>query len=289
MYTLASLPDLKGTLNLIEPDKIKEPNLNRYIHADADDAGMPKTEVARKLFQRFPEVYARPFPFPFGEASSHLEIEDFRYFLAAVHSREARRELQYETPMVLWDGGATEHGEFRIWRLILGRTECMHCKHPLTDQDPERDAALQRAHLLGLSPETWLKKIRDNAPFNIEEITAIRANMAGKEYAFDLPELGQSYGDWEKAQCGKLFLPNVDDEIPIPFAPVMAGVLMAGEIVKEHLYPEAVLDSYYGNTLLGHFMGRIKPYRRTPRFDCPFCHDDSYLSQYRKRWRCIHS
>lgn len=284
VYTLASLPDLTGSINLIEPDEIEDGNLNRYVHADAGDAGRLKTEVAREIFRRFPGVKANPFPLPFGKASSRLEIEDFRYVLAAVHSREARRELQYETPMVLWDGGATEHGEFRVWRMILGRTECMHCKHPPGQRDPERESAAQLSQLLGLNPEIWLRKIRDNEPFNAEEAAVIQARIASKDHSFDLPTVGQRYGDWEKAQCGRLPFPDVDEEIPIPFAPVMAGVLLAGEILKEHCYPQAVLDSYYGNTLLGHFMRRMKVNRRRARGDCAFCHDELYLNQYMRRW-----
>jgi hypothetical protein len=281
---LASLPDLSATLNLIEPDDIEESNLNRYVHADASDVGRPKTDVARELFRDSPRVNAKPFPFPFGKASSRLEAEDFRYFLAAVHSREARRELQYETPMVLWDGGATEHGDFRVWRMILGRTECMHCKHPPGELDPERESAAQLSQLFGLNPEKWLTKIRDNEPFNAEDIAGVEKRITGKEHAFDLPTIGQRYGDWEKAQCGRLPFPEVDEGIPIPFAPVMAGVLLAGEIIKQHSYPDAVLDSYYGNTVLGHFMRRMKAHRRLPRPDCSFCHDDAYLDQYRRRW-----
>src|SRR5689334_23772198 len=58
------------------------------------DVGKSKTEIARQLFKTISGVDALPFDIPIGEASSRLEVEDFRYFLAAVHSREARRQLQ---------------------------------------------------------------------------------------------------------------------------------------------------------------------------------------------------
>ncbi len=285
-FTLASLPDLRGVLRLIEPDEVIDANLNRYVWADAEDVvtQREKAKVAAALFDGFPNLVILADPKPYHDVASSLGPEDYRYVVAAVHSREARRELQLETPMVLWDAGATEHGEFFIWRMILGSMECMHCKHPPGQGDPERDKAVQLAQLLGLDVATWLRKVRDNQAFREEEVVVIAARAAAGGISIELPMPGQRYDDWERLQCGKLRLPEVDEEIPFACAPVMAGVLLAGEVVKEHYFPDAVLDSYYWNTLLGRFMVRNRPYRRRPRPDCSFCWDDVYLAQYRRRW-----
>ena len=61
----------------------------------------------------------KSFSEPFREVVPYLQSEDFRYVSAAVHSREARRDIQYETPFVLWDAAAAEDGEFRIWKMYL--------------------------------------------------------------------------------------------------------------------------------------------------------------------------
>jgi hypothetical protein len=285
-FTLASLPNVKGLINLIEPDSIVDTNLNRYVFSDLCDAarGKTKVQVVEEFLGRFTGLTVRPFPKAFGEVASSLAMEDYRHIVAAVHSREARREVQYETPYVLWDGGASEDGEFFIWRLVLGSTECMWCKHPPGEGDVEQQKAAQLAKLLGLNAETWLRKLRDNEPFGSEEVSAIRRSLEGQELSFDLPSAGQRFGDWEASQCGRLRFPEVDEEIPVPFAPVMAGVLLAGEIIKEHAFPGAVLNSYYWNTLVGQFMQRNRPWRRLPRPDCSFCRDQTYLSQYQKRW-----
>jgi molybdopterin/thiamine biosynthesis adenylyltransferase len=286
-FTLASLPNLRGILRLIEPDEVIDPNLNRYVWADAADAlaQREKANVAAALFDGVPHVRAMADPRSFHDAAPSLVPADYRYVVAAVHSREARRELQLETPMVLWDAGATDHGEFFAWRMTLGKTECMHCKHPPGLGDPERDKAVQLAHLLGLGIETWIGKVRDNEVFHEDEISFIANRAETSAISIDLPRPGQRYSDWEQAQCGKLRLPEVDDEIPFACAPVMAGVLLAGEIIKEHYFPDVVLDSYYWNTLLGRFMTRNQPRRRPPRHDCAFCQDDVYLAQYRRRWQ----
>lgn len=285
-FTLASLRNLRGLLHPVEPDEIIDPNLNRYVYADAEDAAVkrPKAEAAAALFSGFPDLAVRPRALSYRETASELTAEDYRYVVATVHSREARRELQFETPMVLWDAGATEHGEFFIWRMILGTTECMHCKHPPGHGDPEAEKAVQLTELLGLDVATWLRKVRDNEPFKEDEILQIKSHAASAGISIDLPAPGERYDDWERGQCGRLHLPEVDEEIPFPCAPVMAGVLLAGEIIKEHYFPEAVLDSYYWNTLLGRFMIHNQAYRRLPLTTCSFCHDETFLAQYRRHW-----
>jgi hypothetical protein len=285
-FTVASLPEVRGAVTLIEPDRAEEPNLNRYVYADAGDAraSRVKTELIEHVLVRHSRLKVAPIPRSFSEVADALAAEDYWHVIAAVHSREARRQIQYETPGVLWDAGATDDGEFRIWRLVLGTTECMFCKHPPGNDDPETEKARQLSELLGLDPQTWLQKLGDNSAFTVEECAAIDARINRRERPFALPTVGQAFGAWEASQCGRLTLRGLDDEIPIPFAPVMAGVLLAGEIVKEACFPNAVLDSCYWNTLMGQFMRRNRAHRRRPRPGCPFCEDATYRDQYRRRW-----
>ena len=286
-FTLASLPELRGAFTLIDPDTIVDHNLNRNVFADVDDASesVLKVGAIEGLLNRFPSLIVKSIPTAFVQATAALGPEDYRYVVAAIHSREARRQVQYETPKVLWDAAAAEDGEFRIWRMILGQTECMFCKHPPGVHDPEVKKSEQVAQLLGLLPEVCLRKLRDNEVFTAEEVTAIVSRFGGNVQPFDLPAAGQRYGDWEASQCGRLPLSDDDEEIPIPFAPVMAGVLIAGEIIKEHHFPNAVLDSCYWNSLLGQFMPHNRAFRKSPRSGCSFCADQDYLAQYNRRWR----
>lgn len=283
-FTLASVRDLSGELTVIEPDPVDDTNLNRYVFADSADEGHPKVDVVESFLGRYERLTVKPYPHPFSKVASPLPPETFRHVIAAVHSRATRREIQLETPEVLWDAAAAEDGEFRIWRLAFGVTECMYCKHPPGEDDPEAQKSRQLATLLGLSPALWLRKIKDNEPFTDEEAVAIARHLAGQTITFDIPRAGQPFGDWEAAQCGKVVLPDADDAVPIPFAPVMAGVLLAGEVIKEHHFPAYVLDSYYWNTLLGQFVLHNRPRRRGSKPGCSCCSDSAYLDQHRRRW-----
>jgi hypothetical protein len=285
-FALASIPAISMDLKPIDPDAVEPPNLNRYVFADGDDATFVRSKVSlvEELFANHANVRVEPFAEPFSSATRRLQASALRYVLAAVHSREARRDVQYETPQVLWDCGAAQHGEFRIWRMILGETECMFCKHPLSDEDPERMKALQMHGLLGLPVSDLIRKIKDHEPFTSADISTIEAHVPATGSAFSLPVKDQRFNDWETAQCGKISLPEIEGEVPIPFAPVMAGVLIAGEILKETIAPQHVLRGSYENTLLGSFSRHRKPELRRTRTDCTFCHDEMNLAQYRRRW-----
>jgi len=236
------------------------------------------------LFRHHSGVTTARCPEPFRKVQDSIPVGDLRHVLAAVHSREARRDLQYETPQVLWDAGATEDGEFRIWRIALGRTECMFCKHPVEEGDPERGEAAQLAALLGFSAEMWLEMIRDNRTFTSSEIADLARRRENLQLSFDVPNAGERYSDWYNNQCGRLQLPEKDQEIPIPFAPVMAGVLLAGEVIKEREFPDAVLPHYYGNTLVGSWMRKVRPQARPPKAGCTICQGDAFRSQFERRW-----
>jgi hypothetical protein len=110
--------------------------------------------------------------------------------------------------------------------------------------------------LLGLDRDLCRREIRNHEPFTEVEASSIATLIKDNGYEFATPRPGQRFNGWEQQQCGKLKLSEADDEVPIPFAPVMAGVLLAGEVVKERYFPEHVLDSRYSNTLMGKFMLR---------------------------------
>jgi hypothetical protein len=283
LFTLASLEDVRGHLNLVDPDEIERSNLNRYVMADVADADMRVAKVtlgARLLAAKNVTIAAYPLA---QEECKALQPADYKRVLSAVHTREARRLIQWETPGVLWDAGATQDGDFRIWRMIMGQTECMFCKHPPGAEDVEHQKAAQLAKLLKLEKGVCLRKIRNNEVFTEEEIDVIKRAIEDEALRFDLPRPSQRFGDWEAEQCGKLKLPDLDDEVPIPFAPVLAGILIAGELIKELSFPEHVLDSRYSNTLMGQFMTRSRPIRIAPRADCRFCNAPAIRKQFERR------
>jgi len=290
LFTLTSLEAIRGRFTQIEPDHVTDTNLNRLVVAGAADAGdSPEDSTTKvKLGEALlAEHNIRPMSFvePVDDALPQLDQEQLAKVVCAVHSRAARRTVQFRTPAVVWDAAATETGDFWLWRIDFGKSLCMSCRFPDGD-DPEQLEAKQLAEVVGLSEEVWYRKARDNAAFTAEEVAGIRAAAArGENPAWGFPAVGQPFGDWRADQCGKLNLPEVgDEEIPIPFAPVMAGVLVAGEVIKESLFPGDTLRGHYWNNLVGRFMPHNAPCTPSPREDCVICADPLMISQFRRNW-----
>jgi molybdopterin/thiamine biosynthesis adenylyltransferase len=285
-YTLASITNLQGIITLIDPDEIESSNLNRYVFAGNDDAKRKKSKVdcINELFFQNSNIRVKPLYDAYSKARGEMKAKDYKFIVSAVDNRKTRRDIQYETPGVILDAAATEQGDFYIWRMIFGETECMFCKHPQNDKDPEVEQSRQLSEKLGLHPEAWHKKTGNNEAFTEEEIKIIFEKLRGKKEQFDMPEVGQRFQEWFKKNCGRLELPEIDGEIPIPFAPVMAGILQAGEVLKYHLFPKKVLKGYYWNTLSAHMNPRILPRLNRPKEGCKFCGDKVFLDQYKRRW-----
>jgi hypothetical protein len=64
----------------------------------------------------------------------------------------------------------------------------------------------------------------------------------------------------------------------------MAGVLVASEVIKERLFPQAMLNGYYWNALVGGFMARNRPQRPKPRPGCSVCGNTAFRAQYQRFW-----
>jgi len=286
LYALSSLKNLVGDITVIDGDIIIGHNLNRYVIADKSDEGKPKVILGPELFKHHKNVTVRGLYGAFINKKSGLAKEDFEYVLATVHTREARIQIQYETPKVLWDGGATERGEFMIWRIILGKTQCMRCKQPV-EENPEWKQAEVLSKVIGLSAGTIFEKRTNNDSFSKADIAKIRNYCAERNIDFQLPREGEVISDWEKNNCGRMNIPEIDEEVPIPFAPAMAGILLAGEIIKEQYFSDSVLNFQYWNSLLGVFSKHIKPELRIPKLTCSLCRDSSIIKQYNRYWNVI--
>lgn len=286
-YTLASLSGAKGVVTLVDPDEIEASNLNRYVYAEHYDAELKSKKVLciEQLFKKFGNLNIRALPIPYLSAQDDLSIEDYRQVVAAVDNRKTRREIQYQTPKVILDAAATETGDFFIWRMVLGQTECMLCKHPENEDDVERIQAEQMSMVFGLTPEIWLRIAGNNDMFSKIEVEKISSAANPSISQVRLPEPGQRFQEWFQKNCGRLDLPEIEGEIPIPFAPVMAGILQAGEVIKRNLFPDSVLNGYYWNTLTAKFNPHIKPRIKPALKDCRFCQDKVFIEQYKRRWR----
>jgi hypothetical protein len=126
---------------------------------------------------------------------------------------------------------------------------CLECKHPF---DPDYELK-QRAARWGVDVETVRAWTSGNVPVTAEMI-ALLAETQGKE-PDDYAELeGRAFADVPAlTECGETRLrTDVPSQAPVlPLATTPAGVVLAAEIAKRFVAPEAQLRNW-----LGHDLGR---------------------------------
>ncbi|MFB3921971.1 MAG: hypothetical protein ACE145_09625 [Terriglobia bacterium] len=278
ILTLSAIPGIIGRFALVDPDEIIGRNLQRYPFATLRHANeaTKKVRIAAALLGcgsgRECLVEEKPYK---------ACVEEFRrrgfldLVVATVHTGAARRGIQKDLPRVLLDGAVTENGEAVIRRVFFGESACMGCFYPQTSIYEETKVMAQG---LGLETSEVQELMATNGKFSPDQVRRVSGRINAP------PTVGERWGDWRQ-KCAELplFVEDRSTEIPAAFATTVAGVLIAGEVMKERLFPNAVLKSYYVLDTLGTFSPAY-PYLRRPSDGCDICGDADAHEVFRSRY-----
>lgn len=265
-YVLASLNDLKGRLTLIDPDEVKPGNMNRYVYAlQADFAGnWPKVEVVRELFKRFDELCVQSYPYSYQKLKESRKLGDMDVLVSTVDTAKTRRDIQWDMPRVILDA-AVLSAEFYVRRIDIGQSPCLICTHKAEADKLSPEEIVSVA--TGL-PKREIARLRStNARLTQEHIN--RMVKSSEKYGFALPSVGERFSDWLMMHCGELVFPATQERFPLPFATILPGFLIAGEVIKNRYFPKDVLQNYYSYDMINLPPSGMTPMK--PFSDCIFC------------------
>jgi hypothetical protein len=278
ILTLSAMPGIKGPFALVDPDEIVGRNLQRYPFAILRHAkeAVKKVRIAAGLLGCDSDQERLVDDKPYEACAEELRRRGFLdLVVATVHTGTARRGIQKDLPRVLLDGAVTENGEAVVRRVFFGVSACMGCFYPQTSIYDETKVMAQA---LGLEISEVQELMGSNGRFNANQVHRMSERITAP------PMVGERWGDWRQ-KCAKLplFVENRSTEVPAAFVTAIAGVLIAGEVLKERAFPQAVLKSYYVLDTLGRFSPAY-PYLRRPSEDCDICGDPDALEVYHKRY-----
>ena len=265
-YTLASLNDLKGQLTLIDPDEVKPGNMNRYVYAlEKDSAGnKPKVKAVEELFEAFKKLDVQAYPYPYQELKASGKIDNIDVLISAVDTKETRRQMQWDMPRIILDA-AVVVTDFYIRRVEIGQSPCLLCTHKA--REVERSLEEIVSEVIGLSATEIVRLRSTNACMTQKHINQMI--KSSEKYGFTLPSAGERFSDWWMMHCGELVLPATQERIPLPFATILPGILIAGEVIKERYFPKDVLQNYYSYNMINLPPNGMTPMK--PVHDCIFC------------------
>ena len=278
-YTLASLHDLEGRMTLLDPDEVKPSNMNRYVYAlQADSASnRSKVEAVKELFSDFKKLDVRACQNSYQELLASGEIGNIDVLISTVDTKETRRNMQWDMPRVILDA-AVILTDFYVRRVHIGNSPCLICTH--SPKEVERPIEEILSGIIGLSATEIAELRSTNACLTQDCI--IRMTKSSEKFGFSLPLVGERFSDWLMMHCGELVLSATGERFPLPFAAVLPGILVAGEVIKERYFPKKVLQNYYSYDMINiptNGMIRLKPVS-----NCIFCSSAATKEKFIKKY-----
>ena len=256
---------LHGHLAVVDPKNIGGGNPNRCLYFDENDVGKPKAEVlCAKAQADFPNLLMQPVVATFAE---HVRAcGRIRRAFVAADSRRARRSIQTELPLQVFDASTTDASEIIVHSHVQPNAgACLACiyRHVPQEFARERDIAV------GLGVD--LQDVISGAL--IDE--RIAEKIASKHPSIVAAEItGMAFDSLFKQLCSEqALLSPTGAQVFAPFAFVsnLAGALLALEFARAYRLDRiARRSNYFFLSPWSPPRARLRIYRpREP--DCEFC------------------
>jgi len=284
VQTLSAVDAVQGTIRLVDCDELSESNLNRYIWAYREDVGTMKADVARSfMVDAHPALTfsVKSHPKPYIAFSEDVDPRALEIVVSTVDTVRARKQIQWDFPETVLDAATNQNGDYVVLRVLFGKGQCLACKHQGRSDGVEREMAVL-SDQIGLATDTLVEMNTNNAAFSPEEVETI-AEYVDDSAEVTVPEPGERFSDWFREHCGHIDLGGATMEVPVPFLPVTAGVLLAGEVIKQRHFPEAVVDNRFTHNMLGQPVERMHRFTN-PHPDCEICGDPAAVDRYEEKW-----
>jgi len=248
LYVLAMQPGLAGAVALVEPGRHKLSNINRYLMTSASDVHEARHKLASAVnhLARFaPALASTLHPVEWQMLAEH----PWPFLLSTVDTVPARWQIQRRAiaGAEILDAAVNDLF-YNVIRVAPGGW-CLECKHPF---DPDYDLK-QRGARWGVDFETVRAWATKNVAVNAEMIATL-AETQGKEPDEYAALEGRPFRDIPMlTECGETRLrTDVPSQAPVlPLATTPVGVILAAEIAKRSVAPDARLSNW-----LGHYLDR---------------------------------
>jgi molybdopterin/thiamine biosynthesis adenylyltransferase len=228
-----------GGLTVVDPELVDDTNLQRYVLTDTDSPGRSKVEVARES-SAATGLDVTPFA---GTWAAFVDSQrPFKAGLvaAALDTAAARCAVQASLPKATLNAW-TQAGDLGVSRHeFLGGQACLACLYLPHRVEKNEDQIIAEALKLDATPASAsLMEVRNALYFDQPVDEAWLLKIAGSlavDSAVLQPFLGKPLRTlYREGICGGAILVNGDGarvEVPMAFQSVMAGLMLAGELVK---------------------------------------------------------
>lgn len=292
VWSLSRTPFLKGSLDLIDDEKIDLTNLQRYILSTQSDIDAVKVDLGLKQFQST-DLEVINNKDRWGDFYRKNSAKILNLVAVAVDSDTGRQAIQAALPE--WVVNAwTQAGDLGVSRHdFIGENACLTCLYFPQEKGKNLDQIVAAA--LGLPND--LMEIRtllyNNAPVgrSLLERSAQSLKIPVEQlFKFEDEPLYQFY---TKAVCGGVVLKlggnfEVADKqntaVPLAFQSALAGIMLAAEMI---IHAGELRKKAFFTTTKIDLLRPLKKYLNQPALKEPtlscICHDRDYINVYKSR------
>lgn len=286
LWSFLHLSGAAGTIQLIDDQLLALSNLQRYVLMDHDDVDKRKVDLLQAKFAGT-QLSLTGFPQKWQEAVGTLSAEQQSLFAVAIDTAEERIKVQSVLPRKIlnaWTGpdslGLSRHLHFET-DLCLS---CLYLPNGKAKSESEKIA-----ESLGMeSKEPFIRRyLANNLPIDDVFITFVSQAMKLNPDEL-LPYKGQPVQIfYSEAICGGKVVPihNQSIEVPLAHESVLAGILLAAEIIIDALSlreePEVPLTKI---NLLEPLHTHLTEQEGKHFTGHCICQDEIYKKRYREKW-----
>lgn len=288
LWALARHSRIAGQLHLIDPEELTLLNLQRYVLGTLADVSRSKVALGQAAL-----------------SGTHLSVElcknslqefahakggfDLPTIAISVDNIETRRSAQALLPRLIVNGWTGDAALGASWHVFSRDAACLACLYHPHGQG--RSATEQAARALGLSHDRAVILWVTRQGLTEEDIGTAAAAL-GVEAATLEPWLGKPLGDlYTDVVCGAVPLDVAGvgrlETVPLAHQSVLAGVMMAAELVKRTLPKVGALAQAEAVVSWDNVLKAAPKIWRKPRareIGC-ICTDRDYQAVYKAKWR----
>jgi hypothetical protein len=204
--------------------------LNRCDFFEECDVGLKKAQVlSEKAQEFFPKLMLIPNPIRLDDAAKSVTTGRIDRLIVTVDSRRARRHLQLELPLEVYDASTTGISEIVLhFNQLASESACLCCIYKQEPTELAHEAHI--AETLGVALSSVVK----------ERVSPKDSELIVKKYPhLEASQLiGQAYDTLFKQLCGAGKLNTVADKqvlAPFAFVSALAGTLLALEVIRRRI------------------------------------------------------
>lgn len=287
LWALSRMP-CRGSLHIIDHEKLSDTNHQRYVMLTAADRAAEKAVLAVSWFKREGLTVTAHV----SDWASHIvTVPEYKVgtVLSAVDTANARIQIQASLPRTIYNAW-TQRGEAGVSRhQFLGGMACLACIYLPRATTTNEDVLVLRALRLPEDEPTKMevrRRLQKQEPTDLAFLGRIAA-AAGLPIEKILPFENRPLRDlYVEGVCGGRVMEfhqaalRVKAEVPIGFQSALAGVLLAAELAR----PVALGHTVTQIDMLGTFPER--PGRAQAKTESPpcFCLDQDFIDIYREKY-----